>query len=137
MVDQNNFHVDAELKPFYDSFMKKAKESGATFVRPEYGLSVGVGNLEYPHQGLTNYDIRSVVINKNLIKSNLGHYYNNHVDSMEVQYTVYHELAHYFLNREHLPDSTYTIMTAHSSYLLKYMRNPIDESRLNDELFRN
>jgi hypothetical protein len=134
-IDENHTYCSENLKPFYDSFMKEVKARGIILSRPEIGLSVHPGKLESPLDGYTKYDQKEIIINNILVNSNLGHSYNTHVDSMEVQYVVYHELAHYLLNREHLPDSTFTIMTARSSYLLDYMRRPAFEKRLNEELF--
>jgi len=136
MVDQNHFGVDPVLRPFYDSFMEECKARNLKLARGEQDLSVGVAKLEYPHEGITYYDRKSIVINEALIRSNIGHPYNDHVDSMEVQYVVWHELAHYFLDRGHLPPGSLTIMTARSDFLLQYMHKPDTTHLMNQELFR-
>lgn len=135
-IDEDRSHIDKELRPFYDSFMREVRARNIPLRRSEIGLNLYAGPLKYPRDGVTMYDEREIVINELRVRTDLGHSYNNHVDSMEIQYIVYHELAHYFLDRGHLPDTVLTIMTPDGAHLIDYMRKPDIATKLNKELFK-
>jgi len=132
---QTTHYIEPSLRCFYDSFIKEANARNVKFARDASELGMYSFKLKGWNEGITYYDDNQIFISKVLVDSNLGHSYNDHVDSLEVQYVVWHELGHYLLGRGHVGDSVVSIMTPESSYKLKYMHKANIRNTMNNELF--
>lgn len=135
LTDEKHFYVDRQLTVFVDRFYKEANQRGIILQRQDLimaiknnGFYAGAGP-----EGVTKYSLSEIDIDPNftipLLNSHSG------VDSLNVEYVVFHELAHYLLHRQHLDDSHYTIMTPDDFYKSDFQTDSVKRKELIDELF--
>ena len=87
-VEEHDNYVDPELSVYVQTFFEEAEKKGIIIKNKE--LHIGFGAVDGDAQGMTYYNTRSIVIEKN------GTGYKLIPEAL-----VYHELGHLFLDRPH------------------------------------
>jgi hypothetical protein len=129
--------IDAELKPYYDSFIAEAKSHGYSSDFLKNNATIQLGKAPSPYAGITYYQSNSIVIDSVYWRN-----YKNYESRRE--FVMFHELAHLLLKREHdfglLPNGEF------KSIMFSYDNNPSPNTIYNwgirrkyyiDELFNS
>lgn len=115
ILDVEHYSIDPRLKVFVDDFYSDAWRFKVNLQKERlYVIVEDYGNLDRAGLSFGGDDIRSISISKKLIDN-----YELKKDSLsfyKIKYTVYHELGHALLYREHENENTKSIMTANSEW---------------------
>lgn len=135
MQDETHYYVTPELDVFVNRFFDEAHARGLRLQKD--GVSIRLADTGYKAgagvEGISLYSKDEINLDRGFVTNLLSG--RNHLDSMNVEYVVFHEMAHYFLHRSHLSPDNYTIMTADDFYKSDFQVDFKKRKVLVDELF--
>lgn len=133
-TDEDHFYVDPPLKIFVNRFYHEAE---IRQVNPGRNMIMVLSNDLHANitgiDGLTIHNLNEIKIDRNFTLGKLSQ--KTHEDSLTVEFVVFHEMAHLLLNRGHVDDSVYSIMTPDFQWLYDYQTDSEKRKILIDELF--
>jgi len=136
MVDENHYYVTPELKSFVDNFYNEAAKQGIRLQKNN--LSITLKKLDFHAgagvEGVSVYNKDEVFLDVDFATNLLNS--KNHIDSLNVEYVVFHELGHYLLHRGHISEQNYTIMTPDGWYKSDFQTSIKKRNQLITELFK-
>lgn len=134
MQDENHYSIDPSVRIFVDRFYAEARAHGInlqqnrlTLILKNLGEHAGAGV-----EGVSVYDMDEINLDINYVINKLKT--ENHFDSLDVEYVVFHELSHYLLHRGHV--ESYSIMTPDGLFKADFSTDPDKRKILIDELFK-
>ncbi len=111
--------VDAELKPYYDSFITEALSHGYSADYLKNNATIKFGYVDAAHAGITYYQTNTIVIDSVYWRN-----YKNYPNLKE--FIMFHELGHLLLKRDH----DYGVLSngEFKSVMFSYDNNPSPNS---------
>lgn len=94
--------VPDEIVPYYNSFYAEARKRGVTLYEKPVEIIIVTG-LRYKGNtvgGLASRKHQTIQLNRKDVERN-----NNELNSINLEYLVFHEMGHYVLNRRHNTDT--------------------------------
>jgi Zn-dependent peptidase ImmA (M78 family) len=134
-VDQRHFYVAPELKIFVNKFYAEATKRHLNLSHEMTMILTDDLNTVFTAvYGLTLYDLKEIKIDRRFTLKSLAQI--NSIDSLTIEFIVFHEMGHLILHRDHEPYPTYSIMTVEEQWLYDYQTDPEKRKILINELFK-
>ena len=134
ITDQEHSYIDPHLKIFVKRFYAEAAKRHKELRQDMTMVLTDDLNTNYTGVfGLTLYDLREIKIDSNFTLNALSQ--KDAIDSLTIEFIVFHEMGHLILGRGHEPYPTYSIMTVDEQWLYDYQTDPDKRKILIDELF--
>jgi len=148
MTDEAHYEVSPELRVFVDRFYAEAESRGIYFDRDSvsielrdnlqktdlaYGVTYGRGSAY--HLIFIDRQFALQQLNEFSAVDYLGDVVYDSAAFYTLEYVVFHECGHSFLNRGHVGDGHFSIMTGDGSYIGNFESIDADRQKLINELF--